>query len=290
VRKVFGVPRGGVPAALALVNAMNQKLHARVVSLVDVADDADLLVDDLVDSGATRDRVRSRLQRPFASLITKRAEQDVRDGYLLYGDERSEHEWIVFPWEATVQSSAEDIFIRLLEFIGENPNREGLKETPARAIRAWREWTQGYAYAPTEVLKSFEDGANNYDEMVLVRSIPVYSHCEHHLAPFFGFAHVAYIPDKKILGLSKLSRLVEIFSRRLQVQERLTTQIAEALNEGLMPKGVGVMVRCRHLCMESRGIERSKLVTVTTALRGVFAQGPAREEFLQAVATREENQ
>ena len=127
--------------------------------------------------------------------------------------------------------SGDDIAVRLLQFIGENPERGGLLETPKRFIKAWRQHSSGYGVDPKDVLKTFEDGAESYDEMVLVRDIPVYSHCEHHLAPFFGVAHVAYIPNGSIVGLSKLSRLVDIFARRLQVQERLTNEIADAMKE-----------------------------------------------------------
>ena len=130
----------------------------------------------------------------------------------------------------------------LLAYIGEDPDREGLLETPARFLKAWAEYTRGYREKPEEILKSFEDGAERVDEMVIVRDIPVYSLCEHHLAPFFGKAHVGYVPDKRILGLSKISRLVEIFGRRLQVQERLTNQIADALDENLQPLGVAVVI------------------------------------------------
>jgi GTP cyclohydrolase I len=180
--------------------------------------------------------------------------------------------------------SALDETIRsLLRAIGENPDRGGLIETPTRAARAWRDWTKGYDQDPAEVLKVFEDGAESCDQLVLVREIPVYSHCEHHLAPFFGVAHVGYIPDQKIVGLSKLSRLVDVFARRLQVQERLTNQIADALDEHLAPVGVGVMIECRHLCMESRGIQRQGTSTVTTALRGAIREDDAaRGEFLLA--------
>lgn len=180
--------------------------------------------------------------------------------------------------------SALDETIRsLLRAIGENPDRGGLLETPVRAARAWRDWTAGYEQSPEEVLKVFEDGAESCDQLVIVRDIPVYSHCEHHLAPFFGVAHVGYIPDKRIVGLSKLSRLVDIFARRLQVQERLTNQIADALQEHLQPRGVGVMVECRHLCMESRGIQRQGTSTNTTALRGAMRDDDAaRGEFLLA--------
>lgn len=178
-----------------------------------------------------------------------------------------------------------DIVRALLQEIGEDPDRSGLVETPARVAKAWAHWSRGYREDPAALLKVFEDGAERVDQMVLVRNIPVYSHCEHHLAPFFGVAHVAYIPDGRIVGLSKLSRLTDVFARRLQVQERLTNQIADALHEHLQPKGVGVMVRCRHLCMESRGIARQGSDTVTSALRGALLDQPAaRAEFMAMCA------
>lgn len=172
----------------------------------------------------------------------------------------------------------------LLSYIGEDPAREGLLETPSRFLKAWREYTRGYLVKPEDVLKSFEDGAERVDEMVIVRDIPVYSLCEHHLAPFFGKAYVGYIPDQRILGLSKISRLVEVFARRLQVQERLTNQIADALDTHLQPLGVAVVIECRHMCMESRGVRHTGTATVTSALRGIIKKDPdSRREFLSLI-------
>lgn len=170
---------------------------------------------------------------------------------------------------------------RLFDAIGEDPKREGIKETPQRFAAAWATWAEGYGKDPADILKSFEE--RDYDEMVLVKDIPIYSKCEHHLADIFGTATIGYIPDGRVLGLSKLSRLANIFARRLQVQERLTVQIADALHESdLNPKGVGVILRCRHMCMESRGIRQQGHHTVTSALRGVLKeQGPTRAEFMQ---------
>jgi GTP cyclohydrolase I len=173
---------------------------------------------------------------------------------------------------------------RFLESLGENPDRPGLVETPHRVAQAWRDWTAGYQQDPAEVLKVFEDGAEQYNELIVVRHIPVYSHCEHHLAPFFGTATVGYLPHGKIVGLSKLTRLVECFARRLQVQERLTTQIADALMQHLQPKAVGVVVSCRHMCMESRGIRTAGEETVTSAMLGELQPNLAlRTEFLALV-------
>ena len=179
-------------------------------------------------------------------------------------DDFSEHDWR-----------------RLLAHLGEDPDRQGLQDTPARVNKAWQHWTSGYAQDPADILKVFEDGAEQYSELIVVRGIPVYSHCEHHLAPFFGTATVGYTPNGRIVGLSKLTRLVECFSKRLQVQERLTIQIAEALMEHVQPLSVGVVIRCRHMCMESRGIRTPGQETVTSALLGEMRTNLGlRTEFL----------
>jgi GTP cyclohydrolase I len=172
------------------------------------------------------------------------------------------------------------IALLLSQIIGEDTERGGLKETPARVVKAWQDWTSGYHKSAADILKVFEDGAEGCDEMVVVRDIPIYSHCEHHLAPIFGTATIGYLPDGKIVGLSKLNRLADMFARRLQVQERMTNQIADALMEHLAPTGCGVVITARHMCMESRGVCQSSN-TVTSALRGSFKEYPqVRAEFL----------
>lgn len=170
----------------------------------------------------------------------------------------------------------------LIRFIGDDPEREGLKETPERFLKAWRDhWGSGYEKDPQAVMKVFKD-ANSYNEMVLVKDIKVFSHCEHHIAPIVGKAHVAYIPkDGVILGLSKLNRLVDMFARRLQVQERLTTQIANALYDKLQPLGVGVVITADHFCVKTRGVQDENSKTITSTLLGVFMEDPrVRQEFL----------
>lgn len=165
---------------------------------------------------------------------------------------------------------------------GDNPARAGLVETPVRFARSFMHYFSGYGKEPKDVLKTFIDGAGNVDQAVVQRDIPVWSLCEHHMAPFFGVVHIGYIPNGKIVGLSKLARLVDIFARRLQVQERLTNQIADALWEVLEPDGVGVVLKCRHSCMEMRGVEKAGTMTVTCALRGAMKSEPeARAEFLE---------
>jgi GTP cyclohydrolase I len=169
----------------------------------------------------------------------------------------------------------------LLDAVGENTQRQGLSETPARVVKAWKEWTSGYDVDIAALMKVFEDGAEGYDEMVIVKDIPIYSKCEHHLADIFGTATIAYIPNGKVVGLSKLSRVADAFARRLQVQERLTGQIADAIVEHLNPLGVGVIIKARHMCMESRGLCQQGHHTITSALRGVLkTESAARSEFM----------
>lgn len=173
---------------------------------------------------------------------------------------------------------------RLLRIIGEDPDREGLSETPDRVLKAWEFMCGGYKIEPESVLKAFEDGSEGCDEMVIQKNIPVWSTCEHHMLPFFGVAHIAYIPNGKVLGLSKFARLTDVFARRLQVQERLTTQIADALMTHLEPLGVGVVLQCRHTCMEARGVQKAGSVTTTSKVLGNFKTHPeVRNEFLSMV-------
>jgi len=176
----------------------------------------------------------------------------------------------------------ESIIRALLDLIGEDPDREGLRETPRRVMEAWKEWTRGYGQDPKAILKTFEDGAEQCgDEFVIVHNIPVVSKCEHHLCDIVGIAHVGYIPDGRIVGLSKLSRVTDIFARRLQVQERLTNQIADCIDDALKPKGVAVTIRAMHNCMATRGVNVIGAVTTTSAVRGVVYSRPeARAEFM----------
>jgi GTP cyclohydrolase I len=173
---------------------------------------------------------------------------------------------------------------RFLTTIGENPDRGGLLETPTRYWKAWEFWCSGYDMDPAEVLKSFEDGAAKVNEIIVQTNIPIYSHCEHHLAPFFGVAHIGYIPKGRIVGLSKFKRLVDVYALRLQVQERLTQQIANAFMDIVQPAAVGVILKCRHMCMESRGVRAAGSATMTSSLLGSFhTDWAARSEFLTLV-------
>ncbi len=173
----------------------------------------------------------------------------------------------------------------ILRLIGENPDREGLQKTPMRVAKAIQFLTQGYDLDPVEILSSAKF-REDYREMVIVKDIEIYSLCEHHMIPFIGKAHVAYIPDKYITGLSKLARVVEIYARRLQVQERLTSQIKEAINTTLKPLGVAVVIEAQHLCMSMRGIQKQNSVTTTSDFVGAFEREKTRAEFLHLIGTK----
>ncbi|HWR13704.1 MAG TPA: GTP cyclohydrolase I FolE [Terriglobales bacterium] len=187
---------------------------------------------------------------------------------------------------ALTDASFSELVHEMIARLGEDPSREGLRRTPERVEKAYQHLTKGYGEDPEHLLKSALFTVN-YDEMVIVKDIEMFSLCEHHMLPFFGKVHVAYIPNGKVIGLSKLPRLVEIFARRLQVQERLTTQIAETLMKVVQPQGVGVVVEARHLCMMMRGIEKQHSATVTSAMFGCFRdEKETREEFLSLIRNR----
>ena len=181
--------------------------------------------------------------------------------------------------------SISDMYKNILDDVGENPSREGLVKTPVRAAKAMQFLTQGYDLDPAEILRSamFKE---DYSQMVIVKDIEVYSLCEHHLLPFFGKAHIAYIPNGHIVGLSKLPRVVDAFPRRWQVQERLTNEIRDCIQETLNPIGVAVVMECSHLCMQMRGVQKQNSVTTTSAFTGEFLKDTTRKEFISLISTK----
>lgn len=266
---VWGVPRGGQIIAGLIGNAVDSEIHSNYI------------IDDIIDSGKTRERFEQidydhcRPRREFIALIDKRKED-------LLG------KWIVFPWETPITKDLnskfdiENTIIRQLQYIGEDAGREGLKETPSRIVKSWQKLYSGYNQDLKSVCTVFDH--EKYTGMLLVKNIELFSMCEHHLLPFVGKCHIAYIPKKKVIGLSKLVRIMEIYSRRLQIQERLTDQIADAIQELLQPLGVGVVIEAEHLCMRMRGVEKQNSVARTTSLRGVFYdKTETRNEFLNAI-------
>jgi len=265
---IYGVPRGGIAVSFLVAEALNVRgnLVARVVFS---SEDADFIVDDIIDTGKTK-KLHDRLigEGRFFALVDKQKNPDPF--------------WYVFPWEGSEVASAEDIPLRFLQFIGENVERDGLKDTPARIIRSWGELYAGYKMDPDSILSTAFDNEEGYDEMVILRDIEFYSTCEHHALPFYGKVHIAYVPQEKgkVVGISKLARLVECFARRLQIQERLTKQISDSIQRNLNPQGVAVFIEAQHFCMTSRGVKKQGSTMVTSSLLGCMRLDAARMEFL----------
>jgi len=185
---------------------------------------------------------------------------------------------------APTDAQAEDAFRHILRWIGEDPDRDGLRETPKRLVRAFREYFCGYDEEPEEVLRKTFEEVDGYDEMIVLRSVAFESHCEHHVAPIIGRAWVGYVPDRRVVGISKLARVVEIYAKRLQIQERLTAQIANTIESVLQPRGVAVVVKAAHHCMMSRGVRKRGTDLVTSRMLGCFRDQPmTRAEFLSLV-------
>ena len=266
---VHPVPRAGYK-----VMEMLEKYTGKTYLMTTDPNNADVIVDDIIDSGATFICYK-HLGIPFYALVSKNEKYD-------------EHAAIPFDpntWAVIFKDEQQGVtenIKRILQFIGENPEREGLRDTPARVERSFAKLYGGYKEKPEDVLKTtFIEGA--CDEMVMLRDIEFYSTCEHHMLPFSGKIHIAYVPNKKVVGISKLARLVEVFARRLQIQERLVTQIADALVENLGAKGVMVVCEAQHFCMTARGVEKQDSIMVTSAIRGVFKNPAPRQEFLSLI-------
>ena len=186
------------------------------------------------------------------------------------------------PFDAESTSKIAEHYSEIIKLLGENVEREGLLKTPERVSKAMQFLMQGYEQNPEEIIKSAMF-TENYRQMVIVKDIDFYSMCEHHMLPFFGKAHIAYIPNHKITGLSKIARIVEVFARRMQVQERMTTQIKECIQKTLNPMGVMVIIEAQHLCMQMRGVQKQHSITTTSDFTGVFEQAKTREEFMNLI-------
>lgn len=259
---IYGVPRGGVPIAIGLSALLK-------LPLTDTVSEKTLVVDDLMDSGATRNKYPGN---KFAVLYTK---PHAPGTWIARVEEI--HGWIEFPYENT-EGDVEENFRRILEYLGEDPTREGLVDTPKRYIKFMKQFLSSEDFNFT----TFENEGT--DEMIIQKDIPFFSLCEHHTAPFFGTATVAYIPSERIVGLSKLARTVQLYSHNFQNQERITSQVAERLEKELQPLGVAVTVKARHFCMEMRGVKTHDVHTVTTKLTGAFKDKPeTRAEFLSQI-------
>lgn len=269
---VYGVPQGGVPLAVMVADMIDAPLVDEPTSGAGI-----LVVDDLVDTGATMARYNgyfrdAAFRKPYTPSGMAEGAR-VLDG------------WLAFPWERD-DGAPTDAVVRLLQHIGEDPTRDGLLKTPSRVVKAWREMTSGYDLEPADVLSTtFE---MEHDEMIVLTGVEYWSTCEHHLLPFYGKAAVAYIPQpgSRIVGLSKLARLVDAYAKRLQVQERLTNQIAKALDDHLAPRGVGVVLTGTHTCMAARGVRKQGTMVTSCLMGDMRTDAAMRAEFLR-LAERE---
>lgn len=266
---VYGIPNGGSHVATAIAG----QLWLRMCDFPPANPDLTVVVDDLVDSGAT---MQPFIEQGFHcdSLLRKDCSpQGLCPDALNVGDA-----WAVFPWETQVGGPT-DAVTRLIQYIGEDVKREGLHETPARVVRAYDELFAGYRKNPADVFKDFD--ADGCDQMVLLKDIEMISCCEHHMLPFIGKAHIAYIPDKRVIGVSKLARLLDIFAQRLQIQERIGEQITDALMTHLQPRGAACVIEAQHLCMKGRGVKKQHSIMITSSLKGIFLTKPeVRAEFM----------
>lgn len=266
---VYLVPKNGLCLGIVLSDALAAR-NKRLPFKLDIGTitDKTLIFDDLIDSGSTLGQWPNNdhavlYRKPWSPATT----------YVV----REIDKWIVFPFEEV--TPAADSVIRILQRIGEDPYREGLKKTPERFLKMMDEMTAGYYEKPKDLFESVFTCEN--DQMVVVKDIDFHSLCEHHLVPFFGQVHIAYVPDGKVLGLSKFARLVEVYAKRLQIQENLTKQICDSLKV-LKPKAAMVVIEAQHLCMSMRGIKKQNAVTVTSSISGVFRHDEkARAEALK---------
>jgi len=256
---IYGVPKGGMIACSLLQ-------HARVTT---DPNNASVILDDLVDSGATSSYYQENY--PHASFEA-----------LFY---KESGEWLVLPWESDHPSGEDNIhenIVRQLQYIGEDPNREGLEETPSRVVRSWDELFAGYNQCSKDLLTTFD--TDGYDQIVLCKNVEMFSMCEHHILPFYGTAHIAYIPDGRVIGISKLARLLDVYARRLQIQERIGQQVTSDLMNYLQPAGTACIIEATHMCMRMRGCSKQRSTMVTSSVKGVFYDKPeARQELMELI-------
>ncbi len=258
--RIYGVPNGGMIITGFLMNA----------KIVHHPSLANIILDDIIDSGKTAKFYG--LKYPKIRFVTLVTTSDFK-----------KDDWIVFPWEAQHpkgEMTVEENIVRQLQYLGEDVTRDGLKGTPARIVKSWDELYAGYKQDPKEVFTVFKD---KYDEIVLLKNIEMYSMCEHHMLPFHGMAHIAYIANGKVIGISKLARLLDIFARRLQIQERIGQQVVGALNDYLKPLGAACIIEAKHMCMTCRGVQKQHSLMVTSSLTGRFRDDVSARNELMAL-------
>lgn len=268
ITSIYGIPRGGYAIAIEL----GKRLGLKVITDETDIDSATLIVDDLVDSGKTISRYKDNKK---AVLFVKNKKKKVVDYFV-----KEATDWVRFPDEP--QEEVQEHIERIIQYVGEDTSREGLLETPKRVQKAYDEIFSGYKQNPKDLMKTFKNGSCK--EMVILKNCEFYSTCEHHMFPFFGHISIGYIPNKKVIGISKLARLVDLYSKRMQIQERMTTEIAETIMKELNALGVYVVCEGVHFCMRSRGVKKQDASMITSAVRGIFKKdAKARQEFLTLI-------
>jgi len=249
---IYGIPKGGMIVAGFLKHAKTTHDPSK----------ATLFLDDVKDSGWTEQFYKDKFsQTPFVALFDK--------------TKHYQNEWIVFPWEAdhpNGEDTIEQNIVRQLQFIGEDPKRSGIVDTPKRMVKAWQETFSGYKQNPADFFTSFDDENQKFGGLVYLKDIEFFSTCEHHWLPFYGKALVAYIPDGPVLGASKMARLVDVFAKRLQMQERIAEQVTEAIMTHLKPLGAACMIEAKHMCIACRGVKKQHSVMGYNSLKGVFLE------------------
>jgi len=274
-KSLYGIPRGGTYIAIAF----SQILHTPLVNK-DEIDNKTLIVDDIIDSGTTRNRYPDN---DFICLYgkNKKTSEDSQ-GIITYVG-TTVNEFVEFFWEKEKnEGPAEDAILRIIQSIEEDPNRKGIIETPKRVINSFKELYAGYRQNPKDVFKVFDE-EEQIGGLVYLKDIEFYSMCEHHMLPFYGSAFIAYIPDGPVIGVSKLARLLDVFSRRLQIQERIAEQVTNSLMKYLNPIGAACLIEAKHLCIACRGVQKQNSIMGYSSLKGVFL-----EESDKGIATRNE--
>jgi len=270
-RVIYPIHKNGLYVANFLSESLGLKIIYDKESINDFNKSELIIVDDLVDSGRTLSSFKGIDK---AVLFVKNNNQKK----VKYFVEKT-NDWIRFPFEK--ENDIEENIVRMLEYIGEDPTREGLIDTPKRIVKSWDKLYGGYKMNPKDLVTSFQDGA--CDEVVILKNIEFYSVCEHHNLPFFGKISIGYLPRKKVIGVSKLARIVEVYARRMQIQEKMTTQIADCIVDLINPRGVMVVCEAQHFCVVARGVEKKNSLMVTSAIRGAFRKKDLRDEFLNLI-------
>jgi len=260
---IYGIPQGGTALAMEL----SRLLGKRVIDTKELSEwdkECVLVVDDVVDSGATI----SRFEGYKTATLHVKTNTPVR----LWPDFNCSvlGDWITYWWESTEERSIQNNIVRMIQFIGEDITREGLLKTPERIVKSWKKIFEGYKIDPASIFTTFEP--DGYNQLVLLRNVEFFSNCEHHWQPFFGKAHIGYIAKDRIVGISKLARLLDIYARRLQIQERIGQQVTSDLMKYLDPAGAACIIEAEHLCMRCRGVEKQNSVMVTSSLTGRFLE------------------